>query len=186
MTIVLSVLWFTASDLLLWYLLTFHLTIVLSVLWFTASDLLLWYLLTFLLTIVLSVLWFTASDLLLWYLVNHRTDNTMVKWKVRRYQRSKSQDRQYNGQMIKDKRTNNDLQNITQRNKDWATRIQLNSGGELRCSRRVIISCSTRGSLRVNLVANSLNRGINNSTNINKTNNHFSLHLKYGRDTHRW
>ena len=118
--------------------------------------------------------------------VNHRTDNTMVKWKVGRYQRSKSQDRQYNGQMIKDKRTNNDLQNITQRNKDWATRIQLNSGGELRCSRRVIISCSTRGSLRVNLVANSLNRDINNSTNINKTNNHFSLHLKYGRDTHRW
>jgi len=30
----------------------------------------------------------------------------------------KSKDRQYNGQKIKDKRTNNDLQNITQKTKD--------------------------------------------------------------------
>jgi hypothetical protein len=31
-------------------------------------------------------------------------------------------DRQYNGQKKKDKRTNNDLQNITQKTKDRATR----------------------------------------------------------------
>ena len=33
----------------------------------------------------------------------------------------------------KDKMTNNDVQNITQKNKDRATRIPLKSGGELRC-----------------------------------------------------
>jgi len=31
-------------------------------------------------------------------------------------------DRQYNGQRKKNKKTNNDLQNITQKTKDWATR----------------------------------------------------------------
>jgi len=33
-------------------------------------------------------------------------------------------DRQYNGQRKKDKKTNNNLQNITQKTKDWATRTQ--------------------------------------------------------------
>ena len=33
----------------------------------------------------------------------------------------KSKDRQSNGQQKKDKRTNNDLRNITQKTKDWAT-----------------------------------------------------------------
>jgi hypothetical protein len=42
--------------------------------------------------------------------VNQRTDNTMAK------------------------RTNNDLQNTAQKTKDLATRIPLNTGGELGCS----------------------------------------------------
>jgi len=42
--------------------------------------------------------------------------------------------RQYNGQKTKDKKTNNDLQNITQKTKDRATRSSLKTGGELRCS----------------------------------------------------
>jgi len=37
----------------------------------------------------------------------------------------------------KDKRTNNDLQNITQKSKDRATRIPLIPRGKLRCSGRV-------------------------------------------------
>ena len=43
----------------------------------------------------------------------------------------------------KDKRTNNDLQNITRKTKDRITRTQLNTGFELGCSGRVSKSCST-------------------------------------------
>jgi hypothetical protein len=43
----------------------------------------------------------------------------------------------------KRKRTNNDLQNITQNTEDWATRTPLKTGGESRCSGRVISFCST-------------------------------------------
>ena len=44
----------------------------------------------------------------------------------------KLKDRQHNGQKKKDKRTNNDLQNITHKTKDRVTRTPLKSGGELR------------------------------------------------------
>ena len=40
--------------------------------------------------------------------VNRRTDNTMIK---------RQKDRQHNGQKKKNKRTNNDLQNIAQKNR---------------------------------------------------------------------
>jgi len=46
----------------------------------------------------------------------------------------KSKDRQHNDQKKKDKRIKNDLQNITQKTNDWATRIPLKTGGELRYS----------------------------------------------------
>jgi hypothetical protein len=50
--------------------------------------------------------------------------------------------RQHNGQKKKDKMTNNDLQiKSTHKTKDWVTRTPLKTGGELRCSRRVINSC---------------------------------------------
>ena len=45
--------------------------------------------------------------------------------------------------MVKSKRTNNDLQNTTQKPKDWAMRISLKTGGELRCSGKMSCSWST-------------------------------------------
>ena len=47
------------------------------------------------------------------------------------------------------KRTYNDLPNTTQKNKDRATRTPLNTGGELRCSRRISCSCSIGSTHRV-------------------------------------
>jgi hypothetical protein len=46
--------------------------------------------------------------------------------------------------------TNNDLQNITHKTKDPATRTPLKTGGELRSFGRVSSSCSTCGTRRVN------------------------------------
>jgi hypothetical protein len=51
-------------------------------------------------------------------------------------------DRQHNGQQKKNKRTNNDPQNITQQGKDRATRTPQKSGGERVFSGRNNISCS--------------------------------------------
>ena len=44
---------------------------------------------------------------------------------------------QHNDQRKKDKRTNNDIQNITQKTEDQITRTPLKTRGELRCSGRV-------------------------------------------------
>jgi hypothetical protein len=41
--------------------------------------------------------------------------------------------------------------NITNEIKDRVTRIPLKTGGDLRCSERVISTCSTSGTRRVNL-----------------------------------
>jgi hypothetical protein len=60
----------------------------------------------------------------------------------------KSKDRQDNGQRNEDKRTNNDLQNTTQKTIDRATRTPLKTGGELCCSGRVSSSCSTSDTRR--------------------------------------
>ena len=68
----------------------------------------------------------------------------------------KSEDRQHNGQKKKDKWTNNDLQNITHKTKDPATRTPLKTGGEPRCSGMVSSSCSTSDTRCVNLVTNSM------------------------------
>jgi hypothetical protein len=75
-----------------------------------------------------------------------------TKWVIRI---RKSKDRQHNGQKKKDKRTNNDLQNITYKTKDRVTRTLLKTEGELRCSGRVSSSCSASGTHRVTLVTNS-------------------------------
>jgi len=56
--------------------------------------------------------------------------------------------------MAKRKGTNNDIQNITQKTKDRATRTSLKTGGELICSERVGSSCSTYATRRVTLVTN--------------------------------
>ena len=46
--------------------------------------------------------------------------------------RKSKKDRQHNGQKKKDKRTNNDPQNITHKTTDRVTRTQLKTGGERR------------------------------------------------------
>ena len=52
------------------------------------------------------------------------------------------------------KRTNNDLQNTTQKTKDRGVRTQLETGGELMCFGGASGSCSTCGTRRVTLVTN--------------------------------
>jgi hypothetical protein len=64
-------------------------------------------------------------------------------------------DRQHNGRKKTDKRTNNDLQNITHKTKDRVTRTPLKTGDELRYSGRESSSCSTSGTRRVTLVRQS-------------------------------
>jgi hypothetical protein len=54
------------------------------------------------------------------------------------------------------KRTNNDLQNTTQKTKDQVTRTPLKTGDELRYSGRVSSSCSTSGTHRVTLETNTV------------------------------
>ena len=54
--------------------------------------------------------------------------------------------------MTKRQRTNDDLQNTTQKTKAGATRTPLNTGGELTCSGRASSSCSTSDICRIVLV----------------------------------
>jgi hypothetical protein len=49
---------------------------------------------------------------------------------------------------------NNDLQNTTQKNKDRETQTPLKTGGELKCSGRVISFCSTCSTQCVTFVTN--------------------------------
>jgi hypothetical protein len=65
---------------------------------------------------------------------------------------SESVDQRINITMAK--RTNNDLQNISQNTKDRVTRSTLKTGGELVCSGRVSCSCPTSGTCHIILVRN--------------------------------
>ena len=58
--------------------------------------------------------------------------------------------------MAKRKSTNNDLQNITLKNKDRATQTQLKTGVAFRCSGRVRRPCSAYGTRPVTLVTTSV------------------------------
>jgi hypothetical protein len=69
-----------------------------------------------------------------------------VKEKLEAVNRRK--DRQHNDQKKKYKRTNNDLQNTTQKSKDRVTRTPVKTGDKLRCSRSVSSFCSTSGTHR--------------------------------------
>jgi hypothetical protein len=64
----------------------------------------------------------------------------------------KSKNIQCNGH----KKMNNDLQNTTQKTKNWVTQTPLKTGGELICSRMVSNSGSTSGTLHVTLVTKSV------------------------------
>ena len=59
-----------------------------------------------------------------------------------------SKDRQHDGEMKKDKRANNDLQNIAHKTKDGVTRTPLKTGVLRKCSS----SCVTSGTRCVNLI----------------------------------
>ena len=76
-------------------------------------------------------------------------------WKVNG-RRTPSNDKSSHAGELKIDRTNNDLQNITHKNKniDRVTRTILRIGGELRCSGRVSSSRSTSGARCVTLVTN--------------------------------
>ena len=66
--------------------------------------------------------------------------------------RKSKKDWQHNGQQ-KNKKTDNILQNTTQKTKGRATRTPLKASGELRCSARVGSSCFIGGTRRVALMA---------------------------------
>jgi len=51
---------------------------------------------------------------------------------------------------------NNDLQNITKKTKDWATRTPINTGDELGTSAKISSSRPTSGTRRVTIVTNSV------------------------------
>ena len=65
--------------------------------------------------------------------------------------RKSKKDRQHNAQKKKDKNTNIDLQNFTQKTKDRTIRTPLKTESELRSSGRVSSSCSTCGTCRIPL-----------------------------------
>ena len=69
---------------------------------------------------------------------------------VIRIRKSKT-NRHHNGQKKKDKPR---FTKHTHKTKDWATRTQLKTRGELRSSGRVGNSCSTSGTCHVNLITN--------------------------------
>ena len=68
--------------------------------------------------------------------------------------RISKKNRQHNSQKKKYKRTNNDLQNIHIKLKRSSNTNHTKNRGELRCSGRVISSCPTSGTRRVNVVTN--------------------------------
>ena len=70
--------------------------------------------------------------------------------------------------MTNDKRTNNDLQNITLKTKDPAKRTTLEPRDKLRSSGRVNSSCSTSGTHSLTLVTNPVNLCYVNNCYSNK------------------
>ena len=83
-------------------------------------------------------------------IIQHRTLKVLATWVIRI--RISQKDKQNNGQKKRDKRTNNNLQNTTQKTKDRAARTPIKSVGDLRCSGRESSSCSNTGTRRVILL----------------------------------
>jgi len=65
---------------------------------------------------------------------------------IEEFEDTKGVIRKIDNTMTKRKRISNEIQNITQKTKDLATRTSLKTGGEIRCSGRVCSSWSTRTS----------------------------------------
>jgi hypothetical protein len=98
---------------------------------------------------------FSSEDIQFAFLyINLRQELRRV-WRYQRVIRIRiSKNSQHKVKLKEYKRTKNDQQNNTHQTKDRVTRTPLTTGGELRCSRRIISSCSTRDIRRVNLVTN--------------------------------
>ena len=67
-------------------------------------------------------------------------------------------DRQSNGQKNNDKRTNNDLQNTTQKTKYRATRTSLKSNNDLQNTTQTTKDQATRTSLKQTMIYKTLHR----------------------------
>jgi hypothetical protein len=65
---------------------------------------------------------------------------------IEEFEDTKGVIRKIDNTMTKRKRISNEIQNITQKTKDLATRTSLKIGGEIRCFGRVCSSWSTRTS----------------------------------------
>ena len=89
---------------------------------------------------------------LLWCIIVNIKIGLKKSLKLIRIRKSKK-DRKHNGQKKTDKRTNNDIQNITHKTKDRVTRTPLQSGGEFWCSGRVssFFSTSVRRNVKTSL-----------------------------------
>jgi hypothetical protein len=74
--------------------------------------------------------------------------------------RKSEKDSQYNGQQKKDKRKDNNLQNIAQKTEDRTTRTPVKTGGEHVCSGRVGSSCFTSDIRHARMIVfnNNINR----------------------------
>jgi hypothetical protein len=86
-------------------------------------------------------------------LSSNSSSSSTLKFKCYYYQKSpdiRNTYRQHDDQMKKDKRPNNDLQNITEKSKDRATRTLF------RCYGRLSSSCPTSGTRRDTLARNQM------------------------------
>ena len=72
--------------------------------------------------------------------------------------------------MVKRKRTNKDLQNITQKTKDLATWTPLKTRGELMCSGRVRSFCSTCGRRYQDVIIKSSEKTGDKNRKLNMSN----------------
>ena len=85
--------------------------------------------------------------------VNPKPQTETEEGQTTQRQREKRQkDRQHNGKEKKDKRTDNDLPNTTQKAKDRTKRTPTKTGDERRCSGRVSSSCFTCDTRRLNFL----------------------------------
>ena len=89
-----------------------------------------------------------------------------------------------NDQKKKDKRTNNALQNTTQKTKDRATRTPLETGDEIRCSRMVGTSCSISDTRRVILVKTWISKVVHTTRFCNNPGMVLRSKSKYWKSNH--
>ena len=92
--------------------------------------------------------------------------------------RSKSKkNRQYNDKQKKEERTQNDLQNTTQKTKGRVTLTPVNIGSEFMCSGKVSSVCSTSDTCRDRLVANPVRNLLIHTSLYSKTHIYIYIYI---------